>query len=135
MAKDAYWFSHDANARHDPKICALISVYGIEGYGRYWIIIEMLREQKDYKLSINGKYGYDALAMQTHCSSDAIKNFINSCVHDFTDGNDKGLFESDGKHIWSNSLVERMQEMEIKKKQRIDRAKKAANKRWRKPNA
>ena len=31
--KDAYFFSHDCNARNDPKILALRSVYGAEGYG------------------------------------------------------------------------------------------------------
>lgn len=31
--KDAYFFAHDCNARNDPKILALRSVYGAEGYG------------------------------------------------------------------------------------------------------
>jgi len=130
MAKDAYWFSHDANARHDPKICALISVFGIEGYGKYWIIIEMLREQKNYKLSINNKYGYDVLAMQMQCSKDATVEFINACVNDFIDAEGIGLLQSDEKYIWSNSLNERMQEMETKKQQRIEKAKLAAKVRW-----
>ena len=42
MAKDAYYFSHDANARLDPKNQAMICKYGMAGYGMYWIIIEML---------------------------------------------------------------------------------------------
>ncbi len=32
--KDAYYFPHDCNARNDPKILALRSVFGAEGYGR-----------------------------------------------------------------------------------------------------
>ena len=68
MAKDAYYFSHDANARQDPKILEMISVYGIEGYGRYWILVEMLREQSDYTLSLTGKYTFNALAMQMQCT-------------------------------------------------------------------
>ena len=31
--KDAYFFSHDCNARNDPKILALRSVYGARGTG------------------------------------------------------------------------------------------------------
>jgi len=128
--KDSYWFSHDSNARHDPKICAMRSVYGEEGYGWYWIIVEMLREQKDYKLPINNKYGYDALAMQLHCSRDATEKFVDACLNDFIDADGIGLFQKDDKYIWSNSLIERMKEMEEKKTQRIEKAKKAAAIRW-----
>ena len=46
--KDAYYFPHDCNARNDPKILALRSVFGAEGYGVYWMLIEILREQPDY---------------------------------------------------------------------------------------
>ena len=48
--KEAYYFSHDANARNDIKIKAMMSRYGYEGYGMYWAIVEMLRETKDYEL-------------------------------------------------------------------------------------
>ena len=49
MSKDAYYFKHDAHARHDPKIRALINKYGLDGYGKFWVIIEMLREETTYK--------------------------------------------------------------------------------------
>ena len=47
--KDAYFFSHDCNARNDPKILALRSVYGAEGYGVYFMLVEILREQPEYQ--------------------------------------------------------------------------------------
>ena len=31
--KDAYYFSHDANAQDDPKCMLLIDQMGLEGYG------------------------------------------------------------------------------------------------------
>lgn len=40
--KDAYFFSHDCNARNDPKILALRSVYGAEGYGVYFIQLKSI---------------------------------------------------------------------------------------------
>jgi hypothetical protein len=43
--KDAYYFSHDTNARNDPKIAAMRQSYGVEGYGLYWIVVEMLAER------------------------------------------------------------------------------------------
>jgi hypothetical protein len=43
--KEAYYFSHDANAVRDPKIIKLLSKYGWAGYGMFWALIEMLHEQ------------------------------------------------------------------------------------------
>ena len=48
--KDSRYFKHDANARNDPKIKALLNKYKMEGYGRYWIVVEMLREASHYRL-------------------------------------------------------------------------------------
>ena len=59
--KDAYYFPHDCNARNDPKVLALRSVFGAEGYGVYFMTIEILREQPDYRLKVT-KYLYNALA-------------------------------------------------------------------------
>lgn len=50
MKKDAYYFSHDANAQDDPKCMLLLDQLGPEGYGIYWLLIEKLRAEKDYKL-------------------------------------------------------------------------------------
>ena len=45
MAKDAYWFRHDANAHRDTKILRLRAKWGWEGYGAFWGLIELMREQ------------------------------------------------------------------------------------------
>lgn len=52
MSKDAYYFSHDSNARNDIKIVKLRHELGLEGYGLYWCVIEMLRESDKYELPI-----------------------------------------------------------------------------------
>lgn len=49
MAKDAYYFSHDSNAKDDPKCMLLIEELQLEGYGIYWVLIETLREQENFK--------------------------------------------------------------------------------------
>lgn len=117
--KDAYYFSHDANARSDPKILAMVSRYGMEGYGRYWVIIETLREQEQYKLP-HKQYIFDAIAMQMQCDCNAVNEFINACVDEFE------LLHSDGQFFWSNSLLKRMFTVDDKRQ----KAKKAADKRW-----
>ena len=50
--KDAYWFSHDSNAKDDPKVMMLIDQLGLEGYGIYWVLIETLRDQPNYSYPI-----------------------------------------------------------------------------------
>ena len=117
--KEAYYFSHDANARHDPKILSMRSVYGSEGYGWYWIIIEMLREQENFQIEIT-KYVWNALAMQTQCNADAMHQFVDDCINEFK------LFASDGEYFWSESLKRRM---EIRN-DKSEKARKAAEARW-----
>lgn len=118
--KDAYYFSHDANARHDPKIIKMISVYGMEGYGWYWVIIEMLREQDNYKLSISDQSDIDVIVSQTNGDLEKINKYINDCVKIFK------LFKKSKKYLWSSSLLNRMEKMNEKR----EKGRKAANKRW-----
>lgn len=119
--KEAYYFAHDCNARNDTKILAMRSKYGSEGYGWYWMIIEILREQSDYKLK-NDKYLSVTLAMQMQCDCNAVALYIAECINEFE------LFQTDGEYIWSNSLIRRMKSRDIKS----EKAKKAAEARWNK---
>ncbi len=117
--KEAYYFSHDANARNDPDILAMRSKHGIKGYGMYWVVVEMLREQNDYKLKLNG-YTSNALAMQMQCDPHYAEEFLKDCIDEFD------LLQSDGKHVWSPSLLRRMQ----RKEEKSEQARKAAMARW-----
>ena len=117
MAKETYYFSHDANARHDPNICEMRADYGTEGYGRYWILIEMLREQTDFKLKLCKR---NAFAMQLQCDPDAAHKFIDDCINVYE------LFDSDGEYFWSNSLLERMDKV----KEKSEKARQSALSRW-----
>lgn len=47
MEKEAYYFPHFCNARHDRKIRRLRKELGTEGYGIYFMLLETLREQQD----------------------------------------------------------------------------------------
>lgn len=101
MAKDAYYFPHDSNARNDPKIKALINKYGLSGYGRFWIVIEMLRESSNYKLE-DEQYIWDALAEQMKCDEAEARQFIKDCVQVF-----KLLIQDEG-YFYSAALLMRM---------------------------
>jgi DnaD/phage-associated family protein len=49
MEKDAYYFPHFSNARHDRKVRRLVKELGVEGYGIFFMTLEVLREQMDYR--------------------------------------------------------------------------------------
>jgi hypothetical protein len=44
MKKEAFYFSHDYNARNDTKILYMRQELGMEGYGIYWYLIEALAD-------------------------------------------------------------------------------------------
>jgi len=114
MAKEAYFFSHDSNARNDDKIIALRMRLKAEGYGIYFMILERLRDSSDY-MSIKD---YNMLAFDFRVSADTVK----SVVEDF------GLFSftEDGKRFYSESFLKRMKQ----KDEKSEKARESANKRW-----
>lgn len=40
------WFKHDLKARNDKKLLKVNRLYGLEGIGIYWCLVEMLYENK-----------------------------------------------------------------------------------------
>ena len=125
--KDVYYFSHDSNALSDPKILSMRCDYGFESYGLYWAIIEMLRNESNYKLPLT-KNTYRAIKMQTGTKIDNIEQFLKDCINEYVGESGNGLFNSDGKNFWSESLLRRMEKYESIKEKRVA----AANARWNK---
>ncbi len=121
--KDSYYFSHDSNALTDPKILSMRCDYGMEGYGVFWAVIEMLRVQDEYRLELN-KLNFNALKMLCMTQID-IEEFVNKCINEYK------LFETDGKCFWSESLRGRMEKKDTVSQKR----KGAASKRWEKKEA
>lgn len=124
MARESKYFKHDINARNDPKMLQMRSVYGAAGYGMYFMLIEILREQDNYKYPVS-KYMCNALAMQMQCKVEDVQKFIDDCCHEFGD-KDGFLLETDSEYLYSNSLLRRMEEMNTTSQAR----KAAANSRW-----
>jgi hypothetical protein len=119
--KEAYYFSHDSNARNDPKIVAMLTKYQWFGYGMYWAIIEIMREQDNYKLESN-KYTCSSLAMQLHTDAKQVEDFLKDCIEEYE------LFEEKNNFIYSKSLLRRMKKKDELSKKRS----KAASQRWNK---
>lgn len=75
MKKDAYYFPHFSNARTDSKILKLRRVLGIEGYGIYFMLLEVLREQTDFMLPLSA---IEDLEFEFRVSKEKINTVISS---------------------------------------------------------
>jgi polyhydroxyalkanoate synthesis regulator phasin len=122
MASKSYWFPHDTTAFNDMKIESMTSVYGSEGYGFYWIIVETLSMEEGYKLSMQKKSVFGVLSRRTQSTTEQIKEFVDDCINDFE------LFQSDGEYFWSESLQRRLKKRDDKSK----KARELVNRRWNK---
>lgn len=118
--KDAYYFSHDSNAKDDFKCMLLIEELGLEGYGIFWVLVETLREQDNYKYPIKllsvlaRKYNTTVAKMEV-----VVKNY--------------NLFKiEDDIFFFSESLNHRMEIMNKAKEQRTIAGKISAAKRKKK---
>jgi DnaD/phage-associated family protein len=91
----------------------LINDFGMEGYGFYWAIIEVLSEQKNYKLKKFKKL-YSGLAQQLWTDENKIRSIIEAMLHDYE------LLVEDEDHIWSESLLRRMSIREAKRQAKVE---------------
>jgi hypothetical protein len=123
--KDAYYFSHDANARHDPKIVALCSEHGLIAYAYYFQLIEILREQDDYILNV--KYmGVIATAWQSYGNA-ITQEKIGQIIETMKD---LDLIQIEDGKIKSPSLIKRMEKMDVLRRKRSEAGKIGAMAKW-----
>lgn len=116
--KDAFYFSHDSNAHDDPKCVMLIEQLGLEGYGIYWILIETLREQPDYKYPM---ILLGALARRYNTTLEKVKTVVLNY----------GLFIVDNDEVFlSESLCMRMLAADTKRKLLSEAGKRGNAERW-----
>jgi hypothetical protein len=114
MDKDAYYFPHFCNARSDRKIRRLRKELGIEGYGIYFMVLEVLREQEDFAYPLKD---IDLLADDFSASEAKVEAVIKAY----------GLFRvDDDKFFYSPKLIEYLKPY----LERSKRARNAALKRW-----
>lgn len=114
------YFPHDSNSRNSDKLLPIRMKYGAEGYGIYFMILERLREEKNY-MSVKD---YNMLAFDLRVDTSKLK----AIVEDF------GLFAftEDGECFYSEGFNKRMEIMEEKSRKKSEAGKKGAAKRWQK---
>lgn len=117
MAKDAYYFSHDSNAKTDPAMLACRAKYGSAGYGDYFMIVEMLRDENGYKIPLK-KHVYASIGLTIGKSASDAKHFVDDLVEEFD------LLSRDKKFLWSESLLRRMGALEMLRAKRAEAGRK-----------
>jgi hypothetical protein len=118
MKKDAFYFPHFANARHDRKLKRVQKELGLEGYAIYFQLLEILREQLDFKYPLSD---IDLLADEMGTSEPKVKAVIGN--YDLFTLDEEDNFFSIKQLYYLQPYIEKTQ-----------RARIAANKRWDKVN-
>jgi len=93
MNKDAFYFPHFSNARHDRKLRRVRKQLGIEGYAIYFMLLEVLREQEEFKYPLQD---VDLLADDFNTSEEKVKTVITGY----------NLFQTDEKNFFSYKFNE-----------------------------
>jgi len=112
--KDAYYFSHDSNARNDQRLMKVRMKYGPEGYGIYFMIIEILRDIENYTLHISD---IESICFDIRSDNDKVLDIIKNY----------NLFEFEGDYFYSKSLSRRMEKLDRIKEIRRASGKKGAS--------
>ena len=115
--KESFYFSHDSNARNDVKIIKLRRQLGIEGYGIYWCLIEMLRDAPGNKLPIES---IDDIAFSINCSKEKVEAVIRNY----------DLFVIEDETFFSDRLIRSMNQYKELKSSRSKAGKIGMEKRW-----
>jgi len=114
------YFTHDTDAMSDPKCMMLVGELGMEGYGMFWALIELLGQQKDYSLPV---VMIPVLAQRLGVSEAKLRTVIGNY----------GLFAVQGDRVFfSESLSRRMAAIESAAESRKKKALNAAKNRWEK---
>jgi hypothetical protein len=119
MSKESFYFSHDSNARNDVKIIKLRRQQGLEGYGIYWCLIEMLRDAPSNKLPIQS---LDDIAFSLNTDKDKLDKVIN----------DYDLFAIEEDYFFSDRLIRNMLQYKLLKESKSSAGKAGMNNRWKK---
>ena len=114
MKKDAYYFPHFCNARHDRKIKRITKELGVEGYGIYFMILEVLREQSEMRYPLSD---IDLLADEFRTSEQKVRTVI--CNYDLFTVDDDQMFFSPKLFLYLEPYFKM-------KKQRIDAGRRSA---------
>jgi hypothetical protein len=100
MSTKEFFMSHPFDINLDQNLHSLIQKYGVEGYGRYWLLMEFLgREFEGKPTNPKANNLLSKIAKEFRCDIQEARQFLNDCVEQFN------LLEYDGECIYSPWLT------------------------------
>ena len=99
-ARPMKYFSHDSNAAQDIKCRRLLRRLGMEGYGRWWRLCELLAATDGHKLSIETEEDAEIIAEELHLDGhQELMQYLQVLV-------DVGLIHMPGDgYVWSERML------------------------------
>lgn len=99
-ARPMKYFSHDSNAAQDIKCRRLLRRLGMEGYGRWWRLCELLAATDGHKLSIEMEEDAEIIAEELHLDGhQELMKYLQVLV-------DVGLIHMPGDgYVWSERML------------------------------
>lgn len=99
-ARPMKYFSHDSNASQDIKCRRLLRRLGMEGYGRWWRLCELLAATDGHKLSIETEEDAEIIAEELHLDGhQELMKFLQVLL-------DVGLIQMPGNgFVWSERML------------------------------
>ena len=112
------YFPHPSNCRMSPSVLRMLMKEGVSGYGVYWMVLEVLRDSKDFKAF----YFPESMAYAFHVQDVSL---IERVCKDY------GLFEfDDDSFFWSPWLMEQMGAYRDKAEKLREAGRRGAARRW-----
>ena len=110
MKQNSIYFPHDQNSMNDPKCAALIKEMGLEGYGFFWAVTEILHEQGG-KIEKFPKL-FEGLAARMNTNIETVTKQIEALLNGYN------LLKQDEKFIWSERVLRNLDERKEKYQKR-----------------
>ncbi len=113
-------FTHDADMISDKRMLCMVNQLGMEGYGIFWALLEMLCKEDEHKLPIDT---IPALAARWETSKAKVETVISKY----------GLFDiENGAFFYSQELIDDIKAIDDRLQKRKNSAMKAIKTRWEK---
>jgi len=108
------YFTHDYRSRLDTKLLEVRMKHGMEGFGVYWGLVEMLHEGNG---TIQMKP--DVIAYEFRCNVELVKDIVSICFE-----------RTEDDLITCNRVMENLRIRKEKFESKSEKGRDAANKRW-----
>ena len=116
--KDAYYLKHDSNAHRDPRMMRLRAKWGNEGYGAFWLLAEVLREQCG-----GAALRADVGVLAVEVRFERLNELVTDCC-------EWGLLACDDERVWSPRMRRDMEALEAVREQAREAGRRGNEIRW-----